>query len=324
MRTKRLAALFLTFITLFFLTACEKEAQEAEEIKKTVGICLYDGEDPFVAACREKLEQELDKKGYQVRVADCGKDQSLQNRQIDEFITQAVDGLVIIPCMTSAAEEFLGKLRTSGIPAVLFHREVEEALLQDCGKVAYVGSDSTREGLLQGQIILNSPGRADINGDQKLSYVLLQGAQDRIDTQLRTENAINVLRASGLALQELGNVCCGGEQEKARLLCESLLREYGPDIEVVICNDDTIALGALEAITAAGRRVGEDIYLTGIGGTEQALEKVREGLMTGTVARDADGQVETVIQVLEQLMAGAQVEKVNYVDDLMITAETGE
>lgn len=321
MRTKRLSALVLAFITAFFLNACGNKAGDAGESLKTIGICLYGGEDPFVSACREKLERALTGSGYQVSVVDCGNDQSLQNRQIDDFIAQEVDGLVIIPCMTSAAEQFLGKLRASGIPTVLFHREVDGALLQDCGKVAYVGSDSAQEGTLQGQLILRSPDRADINGDQKLSYVLLQGAPDRIDTQLRTENAISVLRASGLELKDLGTVCCNGEQEKARQLCENLLRQHGPDIEVVICNDDAIALGALEAIAAAGRRVGEDIYLTGIGGSDQALEKIQEGLMTGTVANDVDGQVETVIQVLEQLMAGTQVEKVNYVDYLMITAE---
>lgn len=321
-KRKRLTALFFALLTAFSLTACNSRDEGSKVIVKTIGICLYDGEDPFIADCRAKLEQALTEKGYRVSVADCRKDQSVQNQQIDSFLSQEVDGLIIIPCMTSAADVFLKKLQAADIPAVLFHREVDHDLLQSLEKVAYVGCDGAGAGALQGELILRSTNRGDLNGDQILSYVLLQGEPDRVDTLQRTENVLLALRRSGITLRELDSVCCGGDQEKARQLCENLLRKYGPDIEVVICNDDTMALGALEAITEAGRTVGTDILLTGIGGTDQAMEKIRSGAMTGTVAADVGSQVETVIQVLTDLMAGAQVEKVNYVDYLMITAET--
>lgn len=319
MKRKDLAALVLAVIAAVSLAACGSSGKKSE---KLIGICLNNGEDPAVADCQARLEEMLLARGYQVSVADCRKDQSEQLRQIDSFISQGAAGLIIIPCMTAAAEEFLEPLRAADIPAVLFRREVEEGLLQSCGRVAYVGSDGAQAGALQGQLILSSPNRGDLNGDGVLSYVLLQGEPERIDTLQRTESLRRGLAGSGPVPQELGTVCCGGEQEKARRFCARLLEKYGQDIEAVICNDDVMALGALEAITEAGRTVGGDILLAGIGGASQALEKIRDGAMTGTVTEDPANQAETAVRVLERLMAGAPVEKINYVDHQMITPES--
>ena len=103
---------------------------------------------------------------------------------------------------------------------------------------------------------------------------------------------------------EVGN----WHQETARQLMVKTL-EANPDVEVVFCNNDAMALGALEAIQAADKKVGEDIYLVGVDALKEAIECVENGTMTGTVFNDFVSQshaaVETAISFINK-------EKVEY------------
>ena len=91
-----------------------------------VGICIYKFDDNFMTVYRNKLEEILTGKGYEVSVVDGNNDQAKQTEQISTFITQGVDALIINPVMTSAAEQIVSMVKDANIPTVLINREPTE------------------------------------------------------------------------------------------------------------------------------------------------------------------------------------------------------
>ena len=97
--------------------------------------------------------------------------------------------------------------------------------------------------------------------------------------------------------------------EIGRKAFEKELADFGKDIEVVLCNNDQIALGALDAILDGGRTVGKDIYLIGIGGEQEAAEAVTAGKLTATMHQDLAAQADKIALVTDELINNQPTEK---------------
>ena len=89
----------------------------------TIGVCIYQFTDAFMTTYRNALQEFLEGKGYKVTTVDGANDQAKQNEQINTFITQGVDALIINPVMTSAADQIIATVKAAGIPTVLINRE---------------------------------------------------------------------------------------------------------------------------------------------------------------------------------------------------------
>ena len=126
----------------------------------------------------------------------------------------------------------------------------------------------------------------DMNGNGKIDYIMIEGDPENVDAQYRTEYSIKALEDEGLEVNCLDDQVGMWDQATAQQLVANSLSQYGDDIEVVFCNNDAMALGALQAIESAGRTVGKDIYLVGVDALSEALESVLAGTMTGTVFND--------------------------------------
>ncbi len=97
---------------------------------------------------------------------------------------------------------------------------------------------------------------------------------------------------------------------------------HGDAVEVVFCNNDAMALGALQAIEAAGRTVGEDIYLVGVDALTEAVQNIVDGKLTGTVFNDHFGQSQAAAEIAGKMATGEYVEPVNMVDYVKVTKLT--
>ena len=290
----------------------------------TVGICIYKFDDNFMTTYREALEAILTEKGYDVTVVDGNNDQAKQTEQINTFITQGVDALIINPVMTSAASSIISAVKDAEIPTVLINREPEAADMAAYDKLVYVGCDAAQSGTFQGELILDTENKGDINGDGKVSYIMIQGDPENIDAQLRTEYSVKALEDAGVEVEQLDLQRGDWDQNKGQEICANDLSQFGDKVEVVFCNNDAMALGALEAIKAAGRTVGEDIYLVGVDALDAALDAVSAGTMTGTVLNDAQSQAEMAVQCMEDLLGGktyAEGEQSIYVDYVKVTQD---
>lgn len=284
-----------------------------------IGICFRQLSDSAAQQYQIQLETMLHYSGFKTIVADAQNDQSKQDSQIEKMLKDGCNLLVVEPVIISAADTVVAKLQQADVPLVFINREPAQQVLESWEKIAYVGCDTKKAGTVQGQIAASLPNKGDINGDGVVSYVMLQADAALIDTQLRTQSCIDAMTEAGAVLSCLQTFTTDGTSEIGQLRCAQLLAQYGKDIEVIFCNTDEIAMGALAAIKGGGWDPGTDIYLLGIGGSPEALDMVAQDQMTGTVVRDTAGLCDKVRTVVIQMLAGNRQELISYVDFLPVT-----
>lgn len=306
---KKLLALVLAVAMLLSIASISL----AEEPIK-VGICIYKYDDNFMTLYRTELQSYLEEKGCQVTVVDGKNDQAEQTNQINAFIADGVDILIVNLVQSTAAASVIDLAKAADIPVVFINREptAEDMALWD--KICYVGADARQSGTFQGEIIAETANKGDFNGNGAVDYVMIIGDPENVDAQYRTEFSIKALTDAGLQVNELFAQRGDWDQAKGQELAANALAQFGDQIDVIFCNNDAMALGAVQAIRDAGRVVGENIYLVGVDALDEAVELVNSGEMTGTVLNDHIGQSHTAADVALEIVGGATPEK-NYTVD---------
>ncbi len=352
---KKIIALVLALMIIMSMTACgakpaettpaapaateaaaaatEAAAEPAGDVKTyKVGVAIYQYNDNFMTLYRQEIENyfktlETDTVKYEVTMVDGKNDMGEQTNQIDTFITQKMDVIICNLVQTSSAEVIIDKVVAAGIPLVLINREPlgdngDESYpgIIDNPTVCYVGADARQSGTYQGEIVLALPNKGDINGDGVVSYVMVVGDPENPDAQYRTEYSIKALTDAGVQVKELVKNVGNWDQTKGQEIVAAALTQYGDQIEVVFCNNDGMALGAAAAIEAAGRKVGEDIYLLGVDALDECQEMVQKGTMTGTVLNDHIGQSHKAVDVAIQALNGEPIDNYYWVDYVKVDA----
>ena len=161
----------------------------------------------------------------------------------------------------------------------------------------------------------------DINGDGKITYIMCKGDPENIDAQYRTEYSIKALTDAGKEVECLYEYLDNWDQTTAQQDVANALAQYGEKIEVVFCNNDAMALGALQSLQQAGRTVGKDVYLVGVDALSEAVQNVVDGNMTGTVLNDDVGQATAAAAATKLYVEGSKVEQYYWVDYVKVTKE---
>ena len=318
-------------------TEAAKEAAEtaanaagtADVADKKVGISIYKFDDNFMTLYRTELvrylTEDLGFKAENVVVQDGKGDQAEQTNQIQNFITQKYDVLILNLVQASSAPEITDMCKEAGIPVVYINREpdaAEEERWESEGlNATYVGCDARQSGTYQGEEILETANKGDINGDGKVSYIMIQGDPENVDAQYRTEFSVKALTDAGVEVEELLKQRGDWDQAKAQQIAQDALNQYGDKIEVVFCNNDAMALGALQSIQQANRTVGKDIYLVGVDALAEAVQDVLDGNMTGTVLNDDVGQATAAAEATKLYVEGSKVEQYYWVDYVKVTKD---
>lgn len=311
-------------------TATEEPA-EGGETKDTVsvGVAIYRFEDNFMTLYREELQRYFDELSaetgvkYELDIQDGKQDQATQTEQINNFIAQGKDVLILNLVDKTAANAVINLAQGADIPIVFINREPEtEDMKIWPGKTTYVGADATQSGTFQGEIIAATPNGADLNGDGKISYIMLQGDPQNVDAQQRTEFSIKALVDAGLTPDPLAEPYqANWDGAKGQEFTANALAQFGNDLEVVFSNNDGMAMGAIQSIKAAGRTVGEDIYLVGVDAIPEAIQALNDGDLTGTVLNDHFNQSHVAADVAIKLANGEDVENYYWIDYVKVLSE---
>ena len=290
---------------------------DASLADKKVGVCIYQFSDNFMTLFRTELENYLVEKGFSkdnITIVDGANDQATQTGQIDNFITEGVDVLIINPVNSSSAATITDKVVAAGIPLVYINREPDEEEQKRWSDnnwdVTYVGCDARQSGTFQGEMISDlGLDTVDLNGNGKIDYVMVEGDPENVDAQYRTEYSVKALEDAGLEVNCLSDQVGNWQQDQAQQIVANALGQYGNDVEVVFCNNDAMALGALSAVEAAGFNTdGEEsskyIPIYGIDALPEILSKIESGEITGSVLQDAKTQGQTIVKMAENLTSG--------------------
>ena len=300
--------------------AAEPAAEAAPAVTTyKVGVCIYKFDDNFMTLYRQELESyfkslETDTVKYEVTIMDGKGDMAEQTNQVDTFLAQGVDVLIVNLVQSSSAATITDKCKAAGVPVVYINREPSADDMKAWEKICYVGADARQSGTYQGEIIANLPDKGDQNGDGVVSYVMIMGDPENVDAQYRTEFSIKALTDAGIQVEELFKQRGDWAQEKGQELAANALAQFGDKIDVIFCNNDGMALGAYQAIVAAGRTVGTDIYLVGVDALAECVQMVKDGTMTGTVLNDHIGQSHTAVDAAVKYIMGEAVETYLWVD----------
>ncbi len=307
------------------------EAPAAEVTTYDVGVAIYQYNDNFMSLYKDEITAyfktlETDTVKYNITMVDSKNDMNEQTNQIDTFINQGMDVIILNLVQTSSAEVLIEKVVDAGIPLILINREplgeTDESYpgIINNPTVCYVGADARQSGTYQGEIVLALDNKGDINGDGVVSYIMVIGDPENPDAQYRTEFSVKALTDAGVKVNCLVEQIGNWDQTKGNEITAAALAQFGDEIEVVFCNNDGMALGAFAAIEAAGRVVGEDIYLLGVDALAECQEMVQNGTMTGTVLNDHIGQSHAAVDAAVAALNGEALQNYYWVDYLKVDA----
>ena len=304
-----------------WLYAKKTGGHEEKKTSLRIGVLLYRGDDTFIGTLRTSMEQaakEYEKEtGVRVTldVRDAKRNQLTQNSQAERMIDLGCDVLCVNMVDRSAASGVIDQAMESDIPIVFFNREPVAEDMNRWEKLYYVGADARESAVLEGQILVDAyrknPSTLDRNGDGVVSYVLLEGETNHQDSLIRTEWSIETLKDGGVPIEKITGGIANWERNQASALMEQWLSDYGNKIELVLCNNDDMAIGAIDAIERAGIVAGT-IKLVGIDGTPAGQEAFREGKLFGTVESSKDIYAKRIFDTAEELAMGKEVTQEKY------------
>lgn len=289
-------------------TAPQGESEKTEtsnDIK--IGVALYKFDDTFISTVRQAIEKEAkDKESatgdkITINAVDGQGQQATQNDQVDTFITQSYDVIAVNMVDRTAASVIIDKAQKAGIPVVFFNREPVEADMNKWDKLYYVGAKAEESGTMQGNIIVdywkNNPD-ADKNKDGVLQYVMLEGEPGHQDAILRTEYSIKAIEEAGIKVEKLASDTGNWQRAQGQEKMAAWLSAFGDKIEVVFGNNDDMALGAIEALKAAGYFQGDKkMPVVGVDATAPALDSLADDKLLGTVLNDAKNQGKAILEI---------------------------
>ena len=351
---KKILALVLALVMAFSLAACggtettettaaaaaegdavaetTAAAAEAAGVDGEVAIFWYTFGDTYLSSVRAAMNAAWDAAGIKYQDYDANNSQTTQTEQIQTAITKGAAVLVVNIVDASsddATQAIVDMAQAANIPLVFFNRSVSEEIVSAYDQAAYVGTDYTQAGHMQGEMIgnyvLENYETLDLNGDGQISYVMFKGQEGNMEADARTqygvEDADAVLTAAGkpaLVFYDEANTSkylldANGawSAQQGQDLMQTLLSKYSEDsgnmVELVIANNDDMALGAISALQNAGynKEGGKYIPVFGVDATDAAKEAIANGSMTGTIKQDAEGMANAVVTISQNLATGA-------------------
>lgn len=282
------------------------ETPQAADQKLNIGFTAYKYDDNFIALFRKVIQEEADKAKDKVHLImnDSQNSQQTQNDQIDTMLAKGVNGLAINLVDPAAGETVMNKIKAENIPLVFYNKKPSKAVLDAYDKAYYVGIDPNAQGVAQGELIMKAwkaNPDLDLNKDGVIQYVMLKGEPGHPDAEARTIYSIKTLNDNGIPTEELALDTAMWDTALAKDKMDAWLSGPNADkIEVVICNNDSMAFGAIESLKAANKKL--PVY--GVDALPEAIVKIENGEMAGTVLNDAQGQGKGTWDMIVNLSQG--------------------
>lgn len=324
-RRKILAAGIVFCMCMRSLCACESQQLSGED-KVRVGVAYYNQSDTFlnelIACFKEELQSfESDDLEVTVTVRDAAGSQRTQDDQVKEMLDAGCNVLCVNLVDRADPSEIIDLARERDIPIIFFKREpVAEDLMQQDG-LYYVGAEAEESGIMQGELAVDAirqNDRIDRNKDGKIQYVVLEGEAGHQDAIIRTENAVETLKSNGIALEKLSYQIANWNRAQAQNRMEQMIGQYQNKIELVLANNDDMALGAMDAYRKLNYTESALPVFFGIDGTDVGLQAVRDGKMAGTVYNDKEGQAEAMAKLAVAAATGEGMEDIEFENEKYI------
>ena len=298
------------------LSGCSDQSGQTEKTLR-VGVITYSQDDPFINALTDELKAHLktmesEERRIIVSIKSGNDDQQEQNEKVEEMIDAGCDVLCVNLVDRTAPYRIIRMARNENIPVIFFNREPVKEDLMQWDKLYYVGCDAEQSGIMQGEIAaeyINSHPEVDKNEDGKIQYVLLEGEAGHQDAISRTEYSVKTLMKNDVSLEKLSYQFADWNRGQAENRMNRLISQYGTEIELVLSNNDEMALGAVEAYRKVDYIRKDWPVIFGIDGLEDALEAVKAGEMQGSIYNDRVDQAKEMAKMAVTLFEGKDLDQ---------------
>lgn len=321
---KKLLALLLTLISVMGLVSCKRSESDRE-----VSVFYYTYSDTYISSVRSAMDKLLSDAGIKYNNYDANGNQTTQTEQVTTAIAKGSRLLIVNVVDTGsndAAQNIIDQAKAKNIPVIFFNRSVEESVVKSYDKCVFVGTDYEMAGHMQGEMIgdylVKKFRSLDLNGDGRISYVMFKGQEGNMEAIARTRYAVEdcnaILKKAGLPELEFYDasnanrylVDQNGQWSSAAATdyMGTILAQYSEAnrnmVELVIANNDEMALGAISGLQNAGYNngTGKVIPVFGVDATDAAREAIAGGRMTGTIKQDADGMAEAITRIAQNYL----------------------
>jgi len=254
-------------------------AQELPKLKQKdkykVGFAQTESNNPWRIAQTESMKAQAAKLGHQLVYTDAASSAAKQVADVNSMIAQGVDLIFLAPREEKPLIPAVMAAKKAGIPVILLDRNVDQSLAK-AGKdyVTFIGSDFVDEGKRAAEALTKA-----VNGNAKIIQLEgTTGSSPANDRRKGFEDYIKSHSGMKIVASQSGDFA----RDKGRQVAETLLQAH-PDATAIYAHNDEMAIGAIAAVEAAGKKPGKDIIIVSVDGTRDALQAIVDGKMLATV-----------------------------------------
>ena len=278
--------------------------------KLTVGHACVDMNNTFQTYLVDAASAKADELGVEFVMTDAQNDVVKQQDQVKAMLQQGVDAMIVVAADSSAMEPVTAAVTAADIPLVYVNVNPFGDATELPDGVYYVGSDETEAGRMNGTLACEAAGG-------KGGVAILMGGLVYEASYKRTDG-IKEIVAKYPDMKVLAEETAEWQRDKAIDVTNNWLTAFGDELKVVAANNDEMALGAIEALKAAGRT---DVVVTGVDAIPDACESIQKGELLGTVYQDSVGQGGGAMEIAVKAVKGETVEDFTWVPYIPVDAE---
>ena len=324
MTGKKILSLSMAALLAAGSTGCQK-TQTSQVTNIRIGVSVYDQYDTFISEMIDHFNEYASEVSasmdsdvsINIDVFNAAASQTTQNSQVKSMLAEGCDIICVNLVDRTEPVTIIDMAEKQDVPVIFFNRELVEQDLERWDKLYYVGAKAFESGIMQGEIaadLFKNDPTVDRNGDGVFQYIVLEGEADHQDAIVRTEYAVSTIADQGVPVEKLGYAIANWNRAQANTKMSQFLAEYGDQIELVLANNDDMALGAVDAMKAAGIDKEEWPVILGIDGTDVGLAALKNGEIRGTVYNDKEGQAEKMFDLAFCLARGLPLDDLGLED----------
>ena len=270
-----------------------------------IGVSLMNLSNEFIVMLNRAMEARTQALGVKLIVNDAQRSAEKQVQQVESFVAQRVDAIILNPCEVEASSPAVDKATAEGIPIVNVNSETRSA------PTAFIGSRDEESARIAMEYIAKR-----LNG--KGNVVMMHGFMGQAAQIKRDQGAKEVL-AKNPGLKLLAEQTAEWDRAKAMTLMENWIQSHGAKINAVFAQNDEMAMGALMALEQA--HLKDKVVVVGVDSIADALQAVTDGRLDATVFQDAKGQAEAAVETALKIVRKQPYEKQVYIPFRLVTKE---
>ncbi len=303
--------LLAALLGIFLATGCDQRpppspspATQPAAKGPTIGVSLLNLSSEFIVMLQSAMEEKARVLGVKLLINDAQRSADRQVQQVESFIAQKVDAIILNPCEFEASSPAVELALKAGIPIVNVNSETRSK------PTAFIGSRDEESARLAMQFIAGKLGG-------KGNLVMMHGFLGQT-AQIKRDQGAREILAQHPELKLLADQTAEWDRAKAISLMENWIQAHGPKLQAVFAQNDEMGMGALIALEQA--KMKDKVIVTSVDAIADALQAVKAGRLDATVFQDAKGQAGTALETALKIIRHQPFEKELYIPFQLVTA----